>query len=246
MQRVFRESSPMLRDWRGRLDVDWVLRGQGADPTLIRSRNPSITKFAECALAEGMPLLNPRVIYRRLPVSSVGHGRIALRGGGLLTGKLVAVHLAGAEEVVLIAATIGERLEDFASQILKRNAAYGLALDGFGTAAIETLAAATCQHFSKAAARKGWKSTVPLGPGMVDWPLEVGQKQVFALLDAEKIGLRLTSSSLMVPRKSVSMVVGLGPQVTRGGGTCAYCDKRATCRYQDHYEIAQLQYQKTS
>jgi len=80
---------------------------------------------------------------------------------------------------------------------------------------------------------------------MADWAVEVGQKQIFTLLDTEKIGLKLTSSSLMIPRKSVSMVVGLGPEVMKGAGTCAYCGLRETCRYQDHYAIAQSQNQKT-
>jgi hypothetical protein len=239
MQEVLPESSPILRDWRNRLDVDWVLRGQSADPTVIRSRNPVVIKFAERALAEGMPLLNPIVIYRRLAVKSVRHERIALRGGGVLTGKLVAEHLAAAQEIVVIAATIGGRLEDRISQALKHDTMYALALDGFGTAAIETLAVATCRHFSKAAAGKGLKTTIPLGPGMIGWPVEMGQKEIFALLDTDKVGLRLTSSSLMVPRKSLSMVVGLGPEVTKGAKTCTYCAMQATCRYQDHYGTAQ-------
>lgn len=238
MQEVLRESSPILQDWRSRLDVDWVLRGQGADPNVIRSRNPAITKLAERALAEGMPLLNPLVIYRRLAVESVRHEQIALRDGGLLTGKVVAEHLAAAREIVLIAATIGGGLEDRISQMLNNDIMYALALDGLGTAAVELLGVAACQHFSEAAAREGMKTTVPLGPGMTGWPVEVGQREVFALLDTDKIGLKLTSSSLMVPRKSVSMVMGLGREVRKGAKACTYCAMQATCRYKDYLPTA--------
>ncbi len=80
MQVTLRESSSILKDWRNGLDVDSVLRGQGADPAVIRSRSPAVVRFAERALEEGMPLLDPIVIYRRLPVESVRHERIALPG----------------------------------------------------------------------------------------------------------------------------------------------------------------------
>jgi len=239
MQEILRASSPILRAWRDRLDVDGVLRGQGADPTAIRSHHPAVTKFAERALAEGMPLLNPLVIYRRQAVESVRHERIALRGGGLLTGKLVAEHLAAAQEIVLVAVTIGRRLEDRISQVLERKPAYALALDGLGAAAVETLAIAACRHLSEVAVGEGMDTTIPLSPGMIGWPVEVGQREIFALLDTDKLGLRLTSSSLMVPRKSLSMVVGLGPGVMKAAKTCTYCAMQATCRYQDHYAAAQ-------
>jgi len=233
MQVTLRESSSILKDWRAGLDVDSVLRGQGADPAVIRSRNPTVTRFAERAMAEGMTLLDPVVIYCRLPVESVRHERIVLPGGALLTGKLVAEHLAAAQEIVVIAATIGAGVEDRISQVLERDPMYALALDGFGNAAIETLAVAACHHFSEAAAAEGMSASIPLSPGTMGWPAEVGQKEIFALLDTEKAGLKLSSYSVMIPRKSLSMVVGVGPDMVQDASACNYCSMQATCRYQD-------------
>jgi hypothetical protein len=238
VQVTLQESSSILKDWRNGLDIDSVLRGQGADPALIRSRRPAVAGLAERALAEGMPLLDPIVIYRRLPVESVRHERIALRGGRLLTGKLVAQHLAAAQEIVALAATIGSGVEDFISQVLKHDTVFALALDGFGNAAINTLATATCHYFSEAAATGGMDTTIPLSPGMMGWPLEVGQKEIFAVLDTDGISLKLTPHGVMIPRKSLSMVVGLGPEVLKGAKSCDYCSMQATCRYQDHYGTA--------
>jgi hypothetical protein len=185
MQGTLRESSSILKNWCAGLDVDSALRGQGADPAAIRARKPAITGLAERALAEGMTLLDPVVIYSRLPVESVRHERIRLRGGNLLTGKLVAEHLAAAQEIVVIAATIGAGVEDSISHALKQDAMYALALDGFGNAAIETLAAAVCHHFSEAAEAEGMSASIPLSPGTMGWPAEVGQKEIFALLDTD-------------------------------------------------------------
>jgi hypothetical protein len=128
-------------------------------------------------------------------------------------------------------------VEDLVSQVLKHDTVFALALDGFGNAAINTLATATCHCFSEAAAADGMDATIPLSPGMMGWPLEVGQKEIFAVLDTDGIGLTLTSHDVMIPRKSLSMVVGLGSQVMKGAKSCDYCSMQATCRYQDHYGI---------
>jgi hypothetical protein len=39
----------------------------------------------------------------------------------------------------------------------------------------------------------------------------------------------------MLPRKTLTMVLGAGPEMTAAGRTCDYCSLRDVCRYQDHY-----------
>jgi hypothetical protein len=39
----------------------------------------------------------------------------------------------------------------------------------------------------------------------------------------------------MVPRKSLTMVMGIGAELQSAGKTCDFCAMRETCRYQDHY-----------
>jgi hypothetical protein len=39
----------------------------------------------------------------------------------------------------------------------------------------------------------------------------------------------------MVPLKSLSMVLGSGPEVDNSGRVCDYCTLKNSCRYQDHY-----------
>jgi hypothetical protein len=40
---------------------------------------------------------------------------------------------------------------------------------------------------------------------------------------------------MMVPRKSISMVLGFGADLTSTGRACDFCNMRETCHYQDHY-----------
>jgi len=221
----------VLDKWDLRLNVDAV---QGADPAAIRKRSPRLVESAGRALEEGNLLLQPRVIARRLLIEDLQHERLKLEGNGRLSGGLLAEHMGGAQEVVIVLCTVGEELERRAAEISREDAVYGLALDGVGSAGVEALANAACALFEKEASEADCQVTIPLSPGMVGWSVEQGQPQIFDLLDAGEIGVRLTESMMMVPRKSLTFVLGIGRELITGGRTCDYCSLKETCRYRDH------------
>ena len=80
--------------------------------------------------------------------------------------------------------------------------------------------------------------SMPINPGMLEWPLGEGQKQIFSLLDTAEIGVQLNSSSLMSPRKSLSMVIGLGVELSDKGEPCDYCGMKERCihRTENHHD----------
>ena len=69
-------------------------------------------------------------------------------------------------------------------------------------------------------------------PGYGDWPITV-QPRIAALLDTPKrIGLYVTDTFLMLPRKSVTAVMGLSDvPVTGKRAGCAHCALREKCEY---------------
>lgn len=213
------------------IDADAVLRGQGADPEIIRSRKPILVQVAEEALAEGRLLLKPEVAYTRLAIQGIEHEKVWLAGGGALSGKAVARQLAQAEDVFVAACTIGTDLEEYASQMIRNDFVRGLALDGVGSAAVEALANWACRNFEEEAAAAGLQTTIPLNPGMIGWPVEIGQAEIFGVLVEPEMSVSLTDSFIMIPRKSLSLVVGVGPSVRTEGTVCDNCGLRDTCRY---------------
>ncbi len=226
---------PVRRDWDLVLDADMVLRGQGADPAVVRGRSQALVAIAEQALAEARPLLAPAVLYRIVEVEGLRHERLTLAGGARLNGSLVAEHLGAAQHVAVALCTVGAALEDRASAVMEEDPSLGLALDGCGSSAAEALANSACHFFETLAAEAGEKATIPLSPGMIGWPVEIGQPELLTLVDADEIGVRVFDSGMMHPRKSVSFVVGIGEAVSSGGRTCDYCNLRETCSYKDHY-----------
>jgi hypothetical protein len=225
---------PIVRDWDLALDADKVLWGQGADPAVIRARRPLLARVADEVIAEGRPLLDPAVLYRRVPVEGVRHERLLLAGGGSLSGPAVGAYLGRANEVVLAVCTVGDALSTRAAQVFDADPVRGLALDGLASAAAEALAEAACCRFEEMAASEGLAAGIPLNPGMDGWPLLEAQQQLFARLPADEIGVRLSPSGVMEPLKSVSFAVGLGRAgEIESGRVCDVCTMRETCRYKE-------------
>ncbi len=216
------------------ISLDAVLRAQGADPRTIRTRHPRLVEVAEQALAASRHLLEPRSLTRKLQVTSQRHETLFLEGGFRLSGRVVTQHLLGVEAVVAIVCTIGPKLEQRASEVMNTDPVLGLAIDGVGSAAVEAVAQELCQQVEARASSAGRMASTPLSPGMEGWPVEAGQPVLFDILDPQQIGVHLTASCLMLPRKSLTLLIGLGEDLQRTGTTCDYCTMKTTCRYQDH------------
>lgn len=225
------DAAVVFRDWDLRPNVDMVLRALGADSGRAGKGSPAAVGLAEEAVTAGQGLLQPAVVAASCAVTGLRHQRLQLEGGGYLAGPLINEHLYGARSVVAVVCTIGPALETEASGWFARDPALSVALDALGSAAVDMLVAALCQRVGDEAVAEGLQTTMPLSPGLTGWPVATGQRQLFALVDASSAGVTLTGSYMMLPRKSASLVIGIGPQVDRGGEPCDYCSMAATCRY---------------
>ena len=219
-------------DWNLSLNMDDILHGQGMDPQIVHTSKPSLLKAAERALTEGMGLIHPMTLTSEVVVQEFRHERLLLAGGKTLTGPLVVRQLSGAQRLVAAICTIGPELEDATAQMFGEDPLYALALDGLGNAAVECLAQQVCSHIGEVVQAEGLQASTPLSPGYPEWPVEVGQPQIFTLLDPSKVGVTLTSGGMMIPKKSVSLVVGLGSEMSQAC-MCTVCSLKETCRYQN-------------
>lgn len=75
----------------------------------------------------------------------------------------------------------------------------------------------------------GLNITDRYSPGYCGWNVDEQQK-LFSLFPDKFCGVTLTPHSLMQPVKSVSGIIGIGPEVSRKGYTCNVCDM-ANCIY---------------
>jgi hypothetical protein len=219
------------RDWVLEYDVDDVVRSQSADPAAIRARRPKLIELSQQALDEGRTLIEPSVLTKRIPVERSRHNRITLADGNHLSGPLITEHLGGADEIVVLLCTIGDKLGRQALAKSETNVSYGFALDAVGSAAVHSLNAAACNVIEQEAFSAGLQTSLPLSPGMEGWGVDPGQRELFELIDAEEVGVTLSPTLEMRPLKSLSAIIGVGADIATKGAICDYCALHDTCRH---------------
>jgi hypothetical protein len=89
-----------------------------------------------------------------------------------------------------------------------------------------------CRFMMAEASSRGSQASSPISPGMPGLPIKE-QWKLFEMVPTRDIGVSLTSAGIMVPRKSASMVIGMGPHMKTWTRTevCAHCSLRETCAY---------------
>ncbi|MEE8390612.1 MAG: hypothetical protein V3S14_07430 [Anaerolineae bacterium] len=218
----------VITDFPLALEVSHVLRGQGIDPDRAR---PEIVAAAQDVLDEAQEVLVPAAMYTTLPVRDLQHQRVTLEGGAVFEGPLVARALTGATEVTLAVCTAGSAVDERVATLFNAgNPVRALAMEGAGVAAVGGVARMAAERICDKASARGLRTGMRAEPGQEGWALEQ-QRVLFGLVSAEEIGVRLTESCLMLPRKSISFVVGLGPEMRADAVSCDFCSKRERCHW---------------
>jgi len=215
-----------------RLTADSVLRGQGAVPEVIRSRSPKLVEIAEQALVQARDILQPEVLVVKYPVARTAHDLLELNNGTRISGQVVSDHLIGADQITAVICTVGPGIDQYAADVIKQDIVLGLAITGVGSAGVEALANAVCKEIEEEAAERGLKSTTPLSPGMINWDVNEGQPLIFDLADPSLIGIDINPELFMLPRYSLTMIIGTGEDINTGKSICDYCAMRTSCQYQ--------------
>lgn len=221
----------VLCDFQLIVTPDMVLQRQGANPAKIRLRQPRLVALAERSVAEASPWVRPQVAYQILRIKDVQPSGVMLAGGSSWDGPGLVQKLVGADYMIAAIATIGPAVERHALSLTNEDPVYALALDAYGTAAIGALTVAMKRFFAERAADAQLTTTSPLYPGTNDWELAAAQTKLFSTVDASTIGVTLTTSYVMTPSKSVSMIIGVGPKMKPAGQPCEECGAKATCRH---------------
>ena len=126
--------------------------------------------------------------------------------------------------------SIGPELELASARLFNEDPLFAMALDGLGNALVDDLARQVCGKIATEVESEGLNASAPLSPGVPEWPVEIGQPQIFALLDPSKAGITLTTGGMMRPKKSMSLIVGIGQEMAQTS-MCSVCSLKETCRY---------------
>ncbi len=137
--------------------------------------------------------------------------------------KHLARHLQGCTQSILFAATTGLETERQRKRAGMLSPAKALVLDAVGTAAIERFCDILCERWKRECSPAQIRTR--FSPGYGDLALEFQVPLLRTLEAARHAGITLTESLLMIPQKSVSAIVGIGPAAERPSHGCADCGR---------------------
>ena len=157
------------------------------------------------------------------------------------TWKILVPFQRTAARAYLVFCTIGPRLEEEVRRSSHEGeVARAFIMDTVGSVAVAKYSKYINLLISQEAAARGWESGMPIMPGTRGIDLEL-QRILFDIVDAKQIGLRVTKQNILVPLKSLSMIIGVGPEVTIGsaGHDCKICPKMNKCYLKEIWRMTE-------
>lgn len=210
------------------IQYDELLRylGQRSTP------DASFKKQIENVCQQLLQIANAKYIYRYFdltPKTPV----VQLEGVNLiLKGKDIATHLNGCFGCVIMAVTIGAEVDRQIRLLQITDMVKAMILDAAATTLIEQICDVAETEIHRTYGENIY-FTDRYSPGYGDLPLAL-QPEILHILDSyKKIGLSVTSSNLLVPKKSVTAIIGLAKQPikirTKRG--CDNCNQKEKCLF---------------
>jgi len=196
--------------------------------------NPALDRLIDKEIAHCLAVAKPRIVYRVVDVSLDPDGAPRLPEANLeLPGRAIRRYLDGAGRCVLLAATLGTGIDTEIRMQQRVDMTRSLALDAAATACIESV----CDDFQRKIEMTAGGAYLFAGtrysPGYGDLPLTLQPELIQALDTARKIGLTCTDSMILLPRKSVTALIGLfdRPPGAGVGPGCSGCSLRGRCDF---------------
>lgn len=216
------------------LDETSVARLLGKSAARVLKSERSMATLRE-ALGEFRELVEPAGAWRAVAVAGIEHDKLVLGDGRRIGGGPVVEVTCGATEIAAGVSTIGPHLEQRVKRWMDQGDTFhGFVLDAMASWSAGELRRQLVDRVRNHYAARGFRASIPLGPGECDWGV-AGQREIFSLLDGEAaaIGVRLEPTMLMVPLKSTSFLIGAGPGPLgdEAGEPCTYCSLQATCTH---------------
>jgi hypothetical protein len=199
----------------------WVFEPPAVPADLIlrlqKHRHPArvsgpIREAAEAMVAEASRLTAPEAtVWRGLVTLVDAEGMVMLDGIHRFRSRALARLLVPAEAAYVVALTLGDALERRVDVYFEERALLeGFLLDTAGWAAIEMLMRQVRKRLLAQEQASGRVVTHRLAPGYQDWLVDE-QAALLRVFGEVPVPVRVTESSWMLPRKSVSALFGVCP-----------------------------------
>ena len=211
-----------------KIDKDEVLR-------YLYHKNEPLEKnldyLVDSLIKETTDIARPRFIYNIFSIEK--NNGIFLQNTNLtLMGRDIARHLEKSEKCAVLCATLGSEIEMKINYYSKIELLKSVILDACASTLIEALCDNAENLIKEEAEKNGFFITSRYSPGYGDFDISI-QKDLLNLIEAPKrIGVTVTDSFIMLPRKSVSAVIGFQSEKTKKEiDKCSTCNLKENCSF---------------
>jgi hypothetical protein len=140
-------------------------------------------------------------------------------------GKLITDQLEGCRKIAVFTVTLGDTFDNWCQRFFRNNdSVKGFIADTIGSFTTENAAEILHTKIETDCQVYGYNVTNRFSPGYCYWDV-AEQSILFRILPKKFCGIRLNSSSLMKPIKSISGIIGIGKNASRSDYPCASCRK---------------------
>ncbi|MDD4599736.1 hypothetical protein SDC9_04241 [bioreactor metagenome] len=185
------------------------------------------TSMLQKVCTEAQILVSPAASWSIYPYDALT-GEILANVPLQLSAKSITKHLANATQVAVLAVTIGETIEQaITDSFAQGRYTEALLLDAAATTAVEAAADQVNALINQQALQVGLASVFRFSPGYGNWDLVI-QPEILKLAQGSSIGITTTPSCMLMPRKSVTAVIGLVPNhsqtnLQHSNNSCTNC-----------------------
>lgn len=170
----------------------------------------------------------PKAIFKDYEIEKIEGDSVYFKSGNIFNGPNISKILKGSKIAIIFICTLGIATDQIIAATSKSGDTLAtIIMDSITTSLLGVLG----KHISKIIKKeglkeKGWASTCQYSPGQYKWTIEE-QKEIFEMVNGEKIGVLLNKSYLMVPFKSISGIYGFGPidMVDKTRVACDLCPR---------------------
>lgn len=142
------------------------------------------------------------------------------------------------DECILISATLGLEIEKEIRKLTYTNLSKGLIIDACATTAIEEVCDILQDNIERELLKENKHITMRYSPGYGDLSIEKNVDIINILNSQKEIGLTVTYSGIMIPRKSVVALIGVSKKgIKREKKSCDNCSNKHNCKYKKEAKI---------
>ncbi|MGD0423497.1 MAG: vitamin B12 dependent-methionine synthase activation domain-containing protein [Candidatus Bathyarchaeia archaeon] len=198
----------------------------------LKGRTRTMNSELDTLVEEARSILEPKAVYSYARVADLSDDQVRLDNGHALRSIVLADILQTGQELAPYVITVGPKLEERAREAKNLLRAY--MLEKIADHALEKAS----DYLRSEAGRLGpIISAFSPGSGTGELFTIEQQEILFSILEpAKNVGVHLSSSYMMVPRKSVS---GIFAATREEYVSCAYCPRKCESRrrpYQGNYQ----------